>query len=67
MNVRVIVHREEDGGYWAEVPSLPGCYTQGDTMEELRENLRDVIQLFLSLDAEPVEADPNAQVLEIAV
>jgi predicted RNase H-like HicB family nuclease len=67
MNVRVIVHQEEDGGYWAEVPSLPGCYTQGDTMEELRENLRDVIQLFLSLDAEPVDADPNAQVLEIAV
>lgn len=67
MNVRVIVHQEEDGGYWAEVPSLPGCYTQGDTMEELRENLRDVIQLFLSLDAESADADPNAQVLEIAV
>ena len=67
MNVRVIVHEEADGGYWAEVPSLPGCYTQGDTMAELQENLRDVIQLFLTLEVEPDELDPKAQVLELAV
>ena len=67
MKIRVVVHEEEGGGYRAEVPSLPGCYTQGDTMEELRANLRDVVELFLTLEAEPTEADERAQVLELAV
>lgn len=49
MKIEVVVHVEPDGGYWAEVPALPGCYTQGDTMEELEANLRDVIELFRSI------------------
>ncbi|MBA2363723.1 MAG: type II toxin-antitoxin system HicB family antitoxin [Chloroflexia bacterium] len=67
MNIKVIVHEEGDGRLWAEVPSLPGCYTQGDTMEELHQNLRDVIQLFLTLDVDPAALDPDAKVLEFAV
>jgi len=35
MAVRAIVHKAEEGGFWAEVPSIPGCATQGETMEEL--------------------------------
>ena len=49
MKIRVVAHEEQGGGYWAEVPSLSGCYTQGDTMEELEENLRVVIELSRSL------------------
>lgn len=40
MTIRAIVHGAEEGGFWAEVSSIPGCVTQGETMEELRSNLR---------------------------
>jgi predicted RNase H-like HicB family nuclease len=48
MKIRVVVHEAEEGGYWAEVPALPGCATQGDTMEELMANLREAIEGCLS-------------------
>jgi len=35
MKLKVIIHEEEEGGFWAEVPSIPGCATQGETFEEL--------------------------------
>jgi predicted RNase H-like HicB family nuclease len=50
MILKVVVH-EEDGGYWAEIPALPGCYTQADTMEELKVNLKEAVELYL--EAEP--------------
>jgi len=39
MKLKVIVHEAEEGGYWAEVPAISGCATQGETFEELLENL----------------------------
>jgi predicted RNase H-like HicB family nuclease len=53
MKIHAIVHKAEEGGLWAEVPSIPGCATQGETMEELRFNLREAIEGCLSV---PVEA-----------
>ncbi len=44
---KAIVHPDEDGGYWAEVPALPGCYTDGDTMEEIRANLPKAIRFHI--------------------
>ncbi len=41
MKLKVIVHEAEEGGYWAEVPAIPGCATQGDSFEELLKNLYD--------------------------
>ena len=46
---KVIVERDEDGLFVASVPALPGCHTQGKTMEELQENVRDVIALCLDI------------------
>lgn len=40
----VVVVHEEDGGYWGEVPELPGCASQGETMDELLANIIDAIQ-----------------------
>jgi predicted RNase H-like HicB family nuclease len=54
MKIKVIVH-EEDGGYWAEVPSIPGCATQGDTFEELLQNLYVAIEGCLSVDVSPAQ------------
>ncbi len=44
-----LVHSAEEGGYWAEVPALPGCLTQGETLDEIVENLEDAIRGWLSV------------------
>lgn len=50
MKLEVIVHEAEEGGYWAEVPAIPGCATQGDTFEELLSNLYEAVEGCLSVD-----------------
>jgi predicted RNase H-like HicB family nuclease len=44
MQIQAIVHKAEEGGYWAEVPALPGCVSQGETIEEVTTNIREAIQ-----------------------
>ena len=44
MKLKVVIHEAEEGGYWAEVPAIAGCATQGDTMDELMENLHEAIE-----------------------
>ena len=67
MKVKVVVHKAEEGGFWAEVPSIPGCFTQGDTWEELLQNIYEAVEGCLSI--EPVERTlkPDDKVIEIAV
>ena len=55
MQVKVVVHEAEEGGFWAEVPALPGCVSQGETMDELLANIREAIQAWLATEP-PVEA-----------
>ena len=50
MKLKVVIHKAEEGGYWAEVPSLAGCATQADTFEELLENIYEAIEGCLSVD-----------------
>lgn len=50
MKIKIVVHEAEEGGYWAEVPAIPGCATEGDTMDELMANLRDAIEGCLSVE-----------------
>ena len=52
MKIHAIVHQAEEGGFWAEVPSIPGCATQGETMEELRFNLQGPIEGCRSIPME---------------
>jgi predicted RNase H-like HicB family nuclease len=44
MKIKVIIHEAEEGGYWAEVPAIPGCATQGETFEELLKNLYEAVE-----------------------
>jgi predicted RNase H-like HicB family nuclease len=67
LKIKVVVHEAEEGGYWAEVPAIPGCATQGDTMDELLQNLREAIEGCLSVDVAEPRADVNGRVLEIAI
>lgn len=67
MQIKVVVHEEEEGGYWAEVPAIPGCASQGDTMEELLANIREAIAACLSVDVEPPQEDERSETLVLAV
>jgi predicted RNase H-like HicB family nuclease len=68
--VAMVVHKAEEGGYWASFPDLPGCFTQGETLEELREHAREAVAGHLAvlqdsgqplpepvLTVEPIAAD----------
>jgi predicted RNase H-like HicB family nuclease len=67
MTLKAIVHKAEEGGFWAEVPALPGCATQGETLDEVEANLREAIDAWLSVDDETRESGVNDQVLELTV
>jgi predicted RNase H-like HicB family nuclease len=67
MKLKIIVHEAEEGGFWAEVPSIPGCATQGDTFEELLHNLYEAIEGCLSVDLPAGEIPNDAKVMEIIV
>lgn len=62
VSYRALVHPEQEGGYWAEVPDLPGCFTQGDTLDEIYHNLADAVACHLDLEADSV----RISLLEIA-
>lgn len=47
MEYTVIIHQAEEGGYWAEVPALPGCYSQGETLEEAMKNTQEAVEAHL--------------------
>jgi predicted RNase H-like HicB family nuclease len=67
MKIQAIVHKAEEGGFWAEVPSIPGCATQGETMDELRSNLREAIEGYLSVPVEAPAKQADDQVIELAL
>ena len=67
MKLKVVIHPAEEGGFWAEVPAISGCATQGETIEELLTNLYEAVDACLSVDLEEIEIGENDKVLEIAV
>ena len=67
MKLKVIVHEAEEGGYWAEVPAIPGCATQGETFEELLQNLYEAVEGCLSVDVSAISIGETDKLLEIAV
>ena len=67
MKLKVIVHEAEEGGYWAEVPALPGCVTQGETFDQLLKNIYEAVDGCLSVDMQDIPLDPKDKVWDIAV
>ena len=67
MKLKIIIHEAEEGGYWAEVPSIPGCATQGDTFEELLHNIYEAVEGCLSVPVEVSENKQGDRVMEIIV
>ncbi|HYL60220.1 MAG TPA: type II toxin-antitoxin system HicB family antitoxin [Candidatus Acidoferrales bacterium] len=67
MKIKVVVHEAEEGGFWAEVPAIPGCATQGETFEELLKNIYEAVEGCLSVDVESPKSNKKDRVLEIVV
>ncbi|MEG3851164.1 type II toxin-antitoxin system HicB family antitoxin [Microcoleus sp. herbarium19] len=67
MKIRAIIHPAEEGGYWAEVPALPGCITEGDTMEEVMANLKDAMVGWLDVANSREAIASTDKIVEIAV
>ena len=67
-NSAVVIHEDPEGGFWAEVPAPPGCYSQGETVDELKHNVREAIVGVLEvLREQRREPDSGIQILDVAV
>jgi predicted RNase H-like HicB family nuclease len=67
MKLKVVIHKAAEGGYWAEVPAIPGCATQGEDLRELIENVYDAVDGCLCVDMNTIQLDTNDEVMELAV
>ena len=67
MKLKVVIHDAEEGGYWAQVPAIPGCATQGETFEELLKNIYDAVEACLSVDVKRISRSKKDRIMEIAV
>ena len=67
MTLKVLIHKAEEGGYWAEVPALPGCVSQGETVDDVRTNVPEAIEGWLLAEERTTQADAADRVLEVTV
>ena len=67
MTLKAIIHRSEEGGFWAEVPALPGCVTQGGTIDEVEVNLREAVEGWLSVETDETNLQADDRIVDVAV
>jgi predicted RNase H-like HicB family nuclease len=67
MKLKVVVHEVEEGGYWAEIPALPGCLTEGDTLKELKKNAREAAQRWFDAVRVEPRKTRRTRIIEISV
>lgn len=65
VKLKVLIHTAEEGGYWAEVPALPGCVSEGESREEVLDNIREAAEGWLDVAAERIPLVPEGQVVEV--
>ena len=69
-SVTAHVYRAEEGGFWAEMPEYPGCYTQGETMDELKGNVREAVLCYIDAgyaDQRTTERTEKPEILQVAL
>ena len=67
MKYIVLVHEDcEAGGYWGECPELPGCFSQGETVDELMEHIKEAAQLYLG-EPDSAEIQPVREIRELVL
>lgn len=67
MKLKVVIHEAQEGGYWAEVPAIPGCMPQGESMQELIANFYDAVEGCLSIDMKDMHFESCDTVMDLAV
>lgn len=67
MRLKIVVHEAEEGGYWAQVPAVTGCVSQGDSLDDLLENVREAVEGCVSVDLLGIPVSDTDRVMEIAV
>ncbi len=65
MELKIVLEKQEEGGYTAYVPALPGCVSQGETEQEAIENIKEAIELYLESDTK--ELPRSAKVIDLAI
>lgn len=64
--LKVVIHKAEEGGYWAEVPGFPGCVSQGETLAEVRANIQEAFEGVLEVMQEARTEEPGrVEMLEL--
>ena len=61
-DLTALVHAEPGGGYWGEIPSLPGCYTQGETLDEILTNLQEAARCWIEAAAQRPEFEREVRI-----
>lgn len=63
MTIKAIIHQAEEGGFWAEVPGLPGCMTEGETLDQVKANILEAVRGWMEaaedLAIEQIQARPE--------
>ena len=67
MNLKVIIHKADEGGYWAEIPALKGCVSEGETKEEVLNNIKEAAQGWLEVAAERFELSKDDQLAVVSL
>lgn len=66
MKFKVVIHKADEGGFWAEVPGFPGCVSEGESLEEVRANIRDaftgVLEVMQDRPIEEPSREPGDQI-----
>ena len=65
MEYTILIHQAEEGGFWSEVPALPGCYSQGETIDQTLQNTKEAIESHLIALKEDLVAAPIEESLFI--
>jgi len=66
MKFRIVLEPSDEGGYTVTVPALPGCISEGDTLEEAVRNIKEAIELYLE-EEEPAAISDTAHVMEVVL
>jgi len=69
MQIKVVLEPQEEGGYTVHVPSLPGCLSEGETIEDALKNIKEAILLYLEVDDDDLVefSDKQVEIVEITV
>ena len=67
MNIKIVVHAADEGGYWAEAPALPGCVSQGDSMDEFMANIRHAIEGWFAAEEPDLTETAKSKVGELTL